>query len=437
MVAERPPTTPPAGSAPARGDSSFWNVLLPVLSFIGTGIGLLGFVIFFGGFILWTRFEAAGLPADDAVAHVPRNDLVVTGASFLVPALLAAVVAVAVAVVLRDATLGNLRRQRKERAEHAHAQAVADLQETRVRADEGARRRQSLLGQMNAHQQMARELEDPAEAQKAFDAYLAAKAEHQRAEPSAESLVRDVDAAEHREQEALAACRKADSFSRRDRLLQIAAGGMPMVAAYALIGALGWAGLGWWPLVGLVLFALLTISVAIAVISMTQRFAWFALCVFVGVGLVIAASTYVRTDSTTKLSPVAVIADGMPVTGFFVAEADDAVYVAQGARKDGRGLVFDHAAATLLRLEKDHVSALAIGPVMREANAYRRALQLGITLCLRPRPAAAQGGAATTAALDAGASKRHARTSSRKRAARALTCARQDTAGLQRELARA
>jgi hypothetical protein len=54
----------------------FSDLLIPVLTAVGTGIGVLGFVMFFGGFILWTRFEAAGwseLPRSSSVGGLRRG----------------------------------------------------------------------------------------------------------------------------------------------------------------------------------------------------------------------------------------------------------------------------------------------------------------------------------------------------------------------------
>jgi hypothetical protein len=44
----------------------------------------IGFVAAVGGLMLWTRFRAAGLPADQAIVVVPREDFVVVGAILLV-----------------------------------------------------------------------------------------------------------------------------------------------------------------------------------------------------------------------------------------------------------------------------------------------------------------------------------------------------------------
>jgi hypothetical protein len=76
-------------------------LLVQVLGVVAAGIGVLGFVTFFGGAILWIRFDQAELPANEAVAVVPREVLLTTGASFLVPALMLALAAVLAVVLLR------------------------------------------------------------------------------------------------------------------------------------------------------------------------------------------------------------------------------------------------------------------------------------------------------------------------------------------------
>jgi hypothetical protein len=54
--------------------------LLPVLLTAGS---LIGFVAFAGAVIVWTRFSAAEVPADQAVNAVPRDELVAIGSSLL------------------------------------------------------------------------------------------------------------------------------------------------------------------------------------------------------------------------------------------------------------------------------------------------------------------------------------------------------------------
>lgn len=72
---------------PASEEKDGWDRIAPVLAAIGTGIGVLGFVTFVGGAINWARFQAAGLPQEQALSVIPTQDLIVVGARTLVPAI--------------------------------------------------------------------------------------------------------------------------------------------------------------------------------------------------------------------------------------------------------------------------------------------------------------------------------------------------------------
>jgi hypothetical protein len=83
---------PPADS----GASTSWGKIAPVLAAIGTGIGVVGFVTFVGGVIVWARLNAAGFPAAPALSVYPKQDLLVIGAQTLVEQVLIALIPVAV-----------------------------------------------------------------------------------------------------------------------------------------------------------------------------------------------------------------------------------------------------------------------------------------------------------------------------------------------------
>jgi hypothetical protein len=87
----------PATTAAVAAPSSTWDKLAPVLAAIGTGIGVIGFVTFIGGVVVWARLNGAGLPAAPALSVYPKQDLLVIGGQTLVPQLL---VALAFVVVL-------------------------------------------------------------------------------------------------------------------------------------------------------------------------------------------------------------------------------------------------------------------------------------------------------------------------------------------------
>lgn len=395
MSAEEKPSQPQenagAGKGEGKQESTFTSILLPVLTVIGTGIGAIGFVIFFGGFIVWTRFDAAGLPANEAVAQVPRNELVVTGASFLVPALLGALLAAAVVVALWDAVIGNRRRRREAAARAETIRSESELRRLEAQRQRLAREIEKLRHEMKRQGKAAEEAEvNSPERARARGRADQAEASAGELEERLEKLEGEIPKAEDGLAKLIESEPQAKRSTGRERLLQVAIGGIPMLTAEAIVIAFGWSGLtlGYQGLLVLVVVA--TISVAIVVISMTDHFAWFTLCVFVGVGITIAVSNYARTQSHTKISPVAALTGSAPVTGFYVAETKDALYVGvPELRGKGGDADFDHDAATLVRVPKSDVSGLTVGPLMDELPAYRRSLELALALCRHAKAAAA------------------------------------------------
>lgn len=71
-----------------------WSQIAPVLAAVATGVGVIGFVTFIGGAVVWARLNAAGFPAAPALGVVPSQDLLVIGAETLVPQIVAALVVV-------------------------------------------------------------------------------------------------------------------------------------------------------------------------------------------------------------------------------------------------------------------------------------------------------------------------------------------------------
>jgi hypothetical protein len=350
--------------ATENGDRKFSDFLVPLLTAIGTGIGVLGFVMFFGGFILWARFKAGGLPANEAVAKVPRNDLVATGASFLVPGILAALGLVVCAYAAWDHLIERPRRKRLRSAQEDYDRAteqLADL-ETRQRRlerrkEEVGRREQATIAKKLAL--LTRE-EIPAQ---------------REAKEEAEEDCHQIPARAH----------------RKERVV-----GVAILVAILLFGGLylipRLSGLSFSYLFLLAAVIVGSITATVVVASRNSHFAWVMLCVFLSVGITIAAINYVRTQTHPKLSPVAALSGHSPVVGFFVAETDDALYVGRpqpaGPEAEADQLGFDRTRATLIRLPKASLSNLTIGPLMDEDKAYRRSLLLAMALCRRAAAAA-------------------------------------------------
>jgi len=173
--------------------------------------------------------------------------------------------------------------------------------------------------------------------------------------------------------------------NKRERTLQYIVGGTSMLIAEVIVVSFGFSGLTSSYQAMVIGTMAATITVAIVVISMTDHFAWFTVCVFLGVGITVAVSTYARTQSHVKVSPVAFLNGSDPVAGYFVAETDDAVYlgVPGGPPKPNRsgGLQFENDAATLVRVPKASISGLTVGPIMDESDAYEQSLSLALALC--------------------------------------------------------
>lgn len=387
------PATPPAqpqAPAPSTPGRAFGAGFLPILSFIGTGIGLIGFVIFFGGFITWTRFDAAGLPADQAVARIPRTDLIVTGASFLVPAVVASMGAVALSVVLWDLVIGNRRRSRREQAEVEQDQAAGNLENLERLRVSIARKRDQATADMERSQKEIEESdpnsEDRLKAQTAFN----------EAEAKRDDLVEQLtDIDENRLPEARDTVTEAGrdlvnapKASGGERIVQVLVGAVPMLLVQLFVIGDGYGGLSGGRQAVLWGVIVATLALSVVVVSITRQFGWFAVSVFLGVGLLVAVSNYERTYSTTKAQPVAAVVGSTPFAGFFVAETPDEVYAGlpDAPGKNGK-LKIGHETTALMRLDKKQLKGLRVGSQIRAKDAYKRAVRLALELCSRRKRA--------------------------------------------------
>lgn len=82
MGEEREPGSK-SGESPWTGLwKSAANTLGPALVSLVVSVG---FVAFAGKAVLWARFSALGVPADQVVKAVPQDEAVAVGASFLLP----------------------------------------------------------------------------------------------------------------------------------------------------------------------------------------------------------------------------------------------------------------------------------------------------------------------------------------------------------------
>jgi hypothetical protein len=340
------------------------EALVPLVAAIVTGAGTLAFVAFFGGAILWDRIHTAGLPATEAVSLMPRSALLSTGAEFLAVALVLALAAVGVLAV----TDWQLRR-RKERL--------------RARLDASMIDEQELLQLPTPVQQAASHVR---EARAALDTGDAAVQQAQTDLVAAAAQGGDVSAENEAANEArgkqatakaaydaadAALARAVDEQAEQRELLSrsIALGSVLGLALIAIL--LTRPSIAWWQYL-VVALATATMSwLAVAIYQQTGKFLWFGVSAFFAVAIFQGLTTHFIITRHRQMEPAAALITGQqPVTGAFVAQTKDRIYL--GTPVD------DPVSLTALR--RDKVTDFAIGnltdhdEVAAEAAKLRDAL---------------------------------------------------------------
>ena len=79
-----------APAEPEQGGSSSFSIALQL---VGAATGLAALITFVGGAILWIRFDALHLPADQALNLLPKQLLLVVGGHALLAPILVALLA--------------------------------------------------------------------------------------------------------------------------------------------------------------------------------------------------------------------------------------------------------------------------------------------------------------------------------------------------------
>jgi hypothetical protein len=390
-----------AKEADQESKSAGQELVLKVLGVIGTGIGVLGFVTFFGGAIIWVRADKAGLPATEAVAAIPRSVLVTTGATFLFPAFLIAAAVVAVVFLVYLGFFGW--RQRKLKG------IRAKLTELRLRAA-----------------QTGRSAEAAEQDWKRVDAFLKAKeedlAEAHRKHASGEEIIKLEAAVAAKQHESArlneeaervassAVTAKANSENLAEeselilkrgfyqRWIELGIAGLALLFVVPLwTGAICHGQFGWSTVI-LGLVALSGTAITMLAYYSTEKFAWFGITAVVAIGVYLAAGTYVSTHRNAKLQPVAALRSGRPpVVGSFIASTSESFYV--GTIKE-RGVP-----PRLLVVPRAQVTEFAIGPLLDEEDAHSRAIAMALNLCSQEIEEAKPAEGEDEAAGGAGATK--------------------------------
>ena len=445
-----PHATTPAAPPAATGGGIGWDAIVPVLGTIVTGAGLLGFVALFGGAILFTRADEAGLPASQTVALLPKSTLLATGAEFLVGAMLLACAAVAVLWLLsvfldpvayrffhaRQMSGDEDQRGHVLEAIQTHQQLLTsgDAQRPALTSEVEARR--AALDASESDLQEARtavgmcqsELEERQQAAKGDEVALAGDDLTEAQARSARQRLADRDAAEARYTEALeqlkaartarndasVALQQAEAADRRHTETMAATGSeldearseldvidsrhkeratsrtsaaryvilcLVLLIAEAVMLAAGDRVSLWHTLV-LILVSLVTSVFAVLVYHQTKKFVWFGVAVFLAIGVFMgwALSYSIRDDP--RIEPVAALVAGEePVTGAYLTQTKDRVYV--GVPRLGNG----RPPLDLVALDRKAVVGLAVARLAPPEQLGALSRELAAALCAR-RPVA-------------------------------------------------
>jgi hypothetical protein len=358
-----------------------------ILAAIGGGLGILGFVAFFGAAILWLRAEEIGLPGSEAVAIVPKSVLVATGASFLVPALGiavgftlllylidAAATWITETSLLSDVSVRNLKQHlleaqrevRKSKREQEILKGVADTAaRTKVQAESAvALEVEPEIVEAQAEDKYREIVKNQASAGlrtiKAEQKLLELEAQLKEAEPGRRDAVEKV----------------STGILIVVTVLLFAAGTYFVVEHYAVHRSLERGAI-------LGLIALLLVTFCVVVRLRTGSFGWFAVAAFIAVGLMIGTLTYYRTVDRPKAEPVALLrTKGPPVYGFYMAQTSDRVFLGMKPRK---GVI------RLDSVPREEVVEIVVGDLEPPTAAERRAVAFARRLCLRARERKATG----------------------------------------------
>ncbi|HTD09975.1 MAG TPA: hypothetical protein VK680_13900 [Solirubrobacteraceae bacterium] len=346
---------------------------------MGTGIGLLGFVTFFGGAILWTEIDSAGLPATEGVALVPKSVLLSTGAHFLTSAILLALFSVAVLwvydEVLRDRFLGAaekveqrlVRASAELKAAHSEAlnafSAVQDAHAAAARAEAGTLEALSTAPGNTVYAEAAREAADASARleQELLDA-------KERADQTERRLAEQLPGLEQKTQEV------RSRLARRELWMRLTLLGLPLLGLELLLTT--FAPLAWYDYVILVALSATTTSLILIVYAYRDHFAWFAVSAFLAIGTYMGFTTYFRTRDDPEAEPAAALVDGRtPIVGYFIAQTSDRIYlgIPSGGGLPGR----------MIELRRNDVVALAIGQStpIHDHHALDAAMLLRTSLC--------------------------------------------------------
>lgn len=373
----KPGEVPQAASSSSAGSAGPGDLVMKILAAAGTGIGILGFVTLFGGAIFWIRAEKAHLPANDVVSVVPNSVLITTGASFLVPAVLIATLALVVIFLVhlwydlprKIHARSGFRTARKLRLEAEKLARDAMPEELLAKAA-----RALAVSLTEGAEQISQNPAASAEV-KAQQAKAAADQRHEAERREAAALAATSAAAEKKTAADNQQAMSESSLERSPRQLdvELTVGALILTLVPPILNnAIFHVGIGR----GLLLFAVAALAAVISLLTYvgTERFLWFGVVAFVTVGIYIGVATYYSTTINPKVEPAAALRTGRPpLVGIYIADTASNLYL--GSFSD------EEDSSRLLVVPRAQVTDLAIGPLVNPGAAPKRAALLALARC--------------------------------------------------------
>jgi uncharacterized membrane protein YhiD involved in acid resistance len=375
-AATEAPATPAVDSDGADA-SGAQDLILKVAGAIGTGIGVLGFVTLFGGAILWIRAEEANLPANDAISAVPNSVLVTTGASFLVPAVLISLFALAVIFVFHlcfEVPRKSRQRGTFESAQQLHhdAEEMERQAGAKTQLAQAVRAQATHLGdiaeQLNKAE-VSQTLKDAA-AKEAGDKRLEAEVE----EAAALLTVSEAATAKAEADNLQAASEFALKRSYQQFLTELGVGALVLLVVPVLCNQTLFHVSFFWSGLILVAVGVLTVAISLVTYVETERFVWFGVVAFITVGIYIGFATYFNTTGNPKVEPAAALRSGHPpVIGIYIADTASNLYLGSFPEQG--------KPSRLMVLPRAQITDLSIGPLLDRQVARQRAAEIAAEEC--------------------------------------------------------
>ena len=374
MSTSEAPTAAPEPAAEAGEARIAPAVIVQALAAIGTGIGVLGFVVFCGGAVLYIRLQAAGLPAVEGVARVPREILLATGAELLVPAALVTIGVVA-ALYCADLLLGRGESDRLRPLDERLSDAQEELE--RLTDEQAAHQHDAHEAQQQAAA-ASTQMTEVSRGRWTRRSTAAAQLQMQTALTRlqiANQLITSVDARLPGQRDAVMRARaERERAGRRDRASRVGFGWIALFVLELVLVIAFFDSLPAGQITFLLISAGVTSAMAFAIYAGTQQFAWFSVAAFLSIGTVFGLARFYETKNNPRVAPAAVLRlDREPTAGFLVADTGDVLLLGQGEGGP--------AGRELLVMPRDEVEDLVLGEIVDPGHAQIASLRLLRHLC--------------------------------------------------------